>query len=120
MARLANLPRYQSLSDEIRSRIQAGEYGTGDRLPSEAELCRQHGVSRGTAVKAIEQLVAEGVAIRRQGSITEDDPEGKRIYITRGRNKHVKVTPASAGELLWIEQNLPQVARGIAAMENEA
>lgn len=70
MARLANLPRYQSLSEEIRLRIEAGEYGAGDRLPSEAELCRQHGVSRGTAVKAVEQLVSEGVAIRRQGSGT--------------------------------------------------
>ncbi len=70
MARSSNLPRYLSLSEEIHARIRSGAYGAGDRLPSEAELCRQHGVSRGTAVKAIEQLVAEGVAVRHQGSGT--------------------------------------------------
>ena len=64
------MPRYQSLSEEIQSRIEAGEFAAGDRLPSEAELCREHGVSRGTVVKAIEQLVAQGVATRRQGSGT--------------------------------------------------
>ncbi len=70
MARVANMPRYLSLSEDIQSRIDAGEYRSGDRLPSESELCRAHGVSRGTVVRAIEQLVAEGVAIRRQGSGT--------------------------------------------------
>ncbi len=70
MARPLTMPRYLSLSEEIQSRIEAGEYEAGDRLPSEAELCRQHGVSRGTAVKAIEQLVVHGIATRRQGSGT--------------------------------------------------
>lgn len=70
MARPANTPRYLSLSEDIQSRIHAGEYTSGDRLPSESELCREHGVSRGTVVRAIEQLVAEGIAIRRQGSGT--------------------------------------------------
>jgi len=70
MARSDQTPRYLSLSEHIQARIRAGEYGSGDRLPSEAELCRLHGVSRGTAVRAIEQLVAEGIAVRRQGSGT--------------------------------------------------
>ena len=70
MPRSTQTPRYMSLSEDIQSRIHAGEFVTGDRLPSEAELCRQHGVSRGTVVRAIEQLVSDGLAVRRQGSGT--------------------------------------------------
>ncbi|WP_421850531.1 GntR family transcriptional regulator [Oricola sp.] len=61
-------PRYQMLADLLRQRIGNGEYKPGDRLPSESELCVEHGVSRGTVVRAIEQLVLEGVVHRRQGA----------------------------------------------------
>ena len=70
MPRSVHMPRYLSLSQDIQTRIRAGEFESGDRLPSETELCRIYGVSRGTAVRAIKQLVAEGVAVRRQGSGT--------------------------------------------------
>ncbi len=56
------------LANELRQRIARGEYKPGDRLPSEAELCVDHGVSRGTVVRAIEQLVVEGAVHRRQGA----------------------------------------------------
>lgn len=61
-------PRYTALADTIRQAITSGDYLPGDRLPSEAELCRANGVSRGTVVKAIEQLVSEGFVHRKQGS----------------------------------------------------
>ncbi len=52
----------------MRAAIADGEYNPGDRLPSESELCLQHGVSRGTVVRAIEDLVREGIVYRRQGA----------------------------------------------------
>lgn len=61
-------PRYTALAETIRQAINAGDFLPGDRLPSEAELCRSNGVSRGTVVKAIEQLVSEGFVHRKQGS----------------------------------------------------
>ncbi len=63
-------PRYQALAETIRARIVSGDYLPGDRLPSEAELCAETGVSRGTAIRAIEQLVAEGIVFRQQGAGT--------------------------------------------------
>lgn len=59
--------RYGQVAHVMRTAIVSGELPPGTRLPSEAELRQRHGVSRGTVVKAIEQLVAEGVVIRRQG-----------------------------------------------------
>ncbi|MEO4042750.1 GntR family transcriptional regulator [Hoeflea sp. CAU 1731] len=61
-------PRYQVLAELLRSRIHDGDLIPGDRLPSEAELCLEFGVSRGTVVKAVEQLVSEGIVHRHQGS----------------------------------------------------
>ena len=36
-------------------------------MPSEGQLCRDFGVSRGTAIKAIEVLISEGLVHRKQG-----------------------------------------------------
>ncbi len=60
-------PRYAHLAETLRDGIRAGEWEPGDLLPSEAMLCRQFGVSRGTVVKAIEVLLADGLLQRRQG-----------------------------------------------------
>ncbi len=67
MERLSLAPRYQILAEELRRRIGTGEFKPGDRLPSETELCSANGVSRGTVVRAIERLVADGIVHRRQG-----------------------------------------------------
>jgi GntR family transcriptional regulator len=59
--------RYRTIADEMRQRIEAGEYGAGGLLPSEAELSAQHGVSRVTVRKALELLREEGLIDARQG-----------------------------------------------------
>src|SRR5690606_8572262 len=63
-------PRYSALADIVRERIKSGHYQPGARLPSEAELCAWMGGSSGTAVRAIEQLVSEGIVFRQQGAGT--------------------------------------------------
>lgn len=63
-----SLPRYRIMADALRAHILSGEHAVGDRLPSETDLARSYGVSRGTAVKAIDQLVAEGIVHKRQGA----------------------------------------------------
>lgn len=52
----------------LRQEIERGVFKPGDRLPSETQLCVNHGVSRGTVVRAIEQLVGDGIVHRRQGA----------------------------------------------------
>ncbi len=63
-------PKYLQIVEALRSSIAAGHYRNGARLPSEAELVRRFGVSRMTAVKAIQLLQQEGLLVRRVGSGT--------------------------------------------------
>lgn len=58
------------LADELRNRIHAGEWGPGDRLPSEPELARRGAVSRSSVRSAIAMLEEEGFVSRRHGSGT--------------------------------------------------
>jgi GntR family transcriptional regulator len=59
-----------SLAEELRSRILAGEWRPGDRLPSEPELARVRTVSRTSVRAAITVLEEEGYVSRRHGSGT--------------------------------------------------
>lgn len=61
-------PRYRLLAESLRSEIVAGAYKPGSQLPTEAELAKKFGMSRGTVVKAIDMLVAEGIVTKRQGA----------------------------------------------------
>ncbi len=57
---------YQYLADGISS----GRWKTGDKLPSEAELCRELDASRSTVRSAIERLIGLGLAQSFQGKGT--------------------------------------------------
>jgi GntR family transcriptional regulator len=59
--------RYQHIADELRRRVEAGEFGAGRLLPSEAELSKQFDSSRVTVRRALEVLREEGLVDSRQG-----------------------------------------------------
>jgi DNA-binding GntR family transcriptional regulator len=59
-----------SLAQELRARIQRGDWRPGDRLPSEPELARLQTVSRSSMRAAIAMLEEEGYVDRRRGSGT--------------------------------------------------
>jgi len=63
-------PVTTQINQIIRDRILNGAYHPGDRLPSEAELAGEFGVSRSTLRNAVSSLVTEGVIIRRHGNGT--------------------------------------------------
>ncbi len=50
--------------------INEGRYKPGDKLPTESEIVREHGVSRTVVREAFSQLQARGLIERRQGSGT--------------------------------------------------
>lgn len=66
----AGQPKYLRIVESLRSAIESGLYRDGSRMPSEAELVRQFGVSRMTVVKAMRQLQSERVLVRRVGDGT--------------------------------------------------
>ncbi len=60
-------PLYILVKEEIDDRIINGTYQPGERLPSEAKLAEEFGVSRATLREALRVLEKEGKVNRRQG-----------------------------------------------------
>ena len=56
------------VQDALRSRIADGQFTPGDRLPSEAQLTREFGVSRTVVREAIAALRSDGLVEPRQGA----------------------------------------------------
>lgn len=71
--------RYEEIAAYIRGLVAAGQ--PGDRLPSEAELCKRFGVSRMTARQGIAHLAADGLLYRRpgQGTFIADRPVARAL-----------------------------------------
>lgn len=67
MNRAANDTLHGTVSNFIRSKIYAKEWGPNKRIPSEHELMSEFGVSRGTVRKAIKTLVDEGLLQQEHG-----------------------------------------------------
>ncbi|MBX3652834.1 MAG: GntR family transcriptional regulator [Ramlibacter sp.] len=63
-------PLYQQIKGLILQSLQAGEWKPGEAIPSEMELAARYRVSQGTVRKAIDDLAAENLVVRRQGKGT--------------------------------------------------
>jgi GntR family transcriptional regulator len=63
-------PLYLQIKTLILQRLHAGEWKPGEPIPSEMELAARFGVSQGTMRKAIDELAAENLVVRRQGKGT--------------------------------------------------
>ncbi len=63
-------PLYQQIKSLILRSLQAGEWRPGEAIPSEIELALRFKVSQGTVRKAIDELAAENLLVRRQGKGT--------------------------------------------------
>jgi GntR family transcriptional regulator len=61
-------PLYLQLARKIGEALKAGRYQAHEALPSERLLSEGLGISRVTARKAIDQLVEQGLIVRRRGS----------------------------------------------------
>jgi DNA-binding LacI/PurR family transcriptional regulator len=62
--------KHLEISRHLLTEIAAGKYNLSDRLPSEAQLAKQFDVSRPTVIRALRDLLAEGIIERRAGSGT--------------------------------------------------
>ncbi len=60
---------HEQLTDRLRAELAAG-YRPGDRVPTEEQIMRAHGLSRVTVRRALQTLVDEGLLVRRQGKGT--------------------------------------------------
>ena len=122
------VPLYYQLELQLRDRVESGQWKAGDRLPTEAELAAQFGVSRITVRQALDRLEDDGLISRQRGrgtfvhsSVTpkiERDPE--RLYafeediLRQGMRPETRVlgleevpAPAHIAELLRVPAGQP-------------
>ncbi|ANI99381.1 GntR family transcriptional regulator [Polynucleobacter wuianus] len=63
-------PLYEQIKVMILASLQAAEWLPGAPIPSEIELAARYAVSQGTVRKAIDELAAQNLLVRRQGKGT--------------------------------------------------
>lgn len=102
----ASTPLYIQMANNLRQLIADGEMAIGDALPSERSLTEITGASRVTVRKAIDQLIEEGLLLRRRGAGTyiasriEQSGEGLTSFSADARRRGS--TPAS----IWLMKSL--------------
>ncbi|WP_406423872.1 GntR family transcriptional regulator [Streptomyces sp. NBC_00873] len=62
--------KFRQLAHEIRQQIRDGVWPVGGRVPTEKQLALNSGTSVSTVRRAVDELIAEGLVVRRQGSGT--------------------------------------------------
>lgn len=99
---------YRRISDGILSRLAAGEFPVGSRLPTERKLADAYGVSRASVREAIVALEMIGVLELRKGS---------GIYVmSLGTNKEVEKLDIGAFELLEARRGIESEVAALAAL----
>lgn len=74
-------PLYQQIKNLILRSLEEGEWKPGDVIPSEQDLAARFKVSQGTVRKAIDELAAENLVVRRQG---------KGTYVATHAERHIQ------------------------------
>ncbi|MBL8352691.1 MAG: GntR family transcriptional regulator [Burkholderiaceae bacterium] len=63
-------PLYRQIKDLITRELQGGVWKPGEAIPSELDLAARFKVSQGTVRKAVDELAADNLLVRRQGKGT--------------------------------------------------
>lgn len=63
-------PLYRQIKGLILQALEGGEWRPGEAIPSEVELAQRFNVSQGTVRKAIDEMAAENLLVRKQGKGT--------------------------------------------------
>jgi GntR family transcriptional regulator len=73
--------RYRVIADDLRRRIVAGEYPSGESLPRQADLAASYETKRAVIAEAVRVLEGEGMvrAVRRRGTVVQWPAVRRRI-----------------------------------------
>ena len=62
--------KYRQLVETLKGNILSGKYGNTNPFPSVRSLIRRHGLSNTTVLRALDELVKQGLIFRKQGAGT--------------------------------------------------
>ena len=98
MEPIKRVPIVQQVEDKIRQLIESGQYGPGEKLPAEMDLCQRLGVGRGTIREAFRLLQARGY-----------------VEIKPGRGAFVaeRLPGEDGGAVEWLVKNEMELREGI-------
>lgn len=105
-------PLYRQIKDLLLDGLRGGEWRPGEAIPSEIELAARFRVSQGTVRKAIDELAAENLLVRRQGKGTFVATHGE----PQVRFRFLRLTPDS-GEAVAAQRELLEFRRARASAE---
>ncbi|MBO0917114.1 GntR family transcriptional regulator [Streptomyces laculatispora] len=78
---------YLAVAGVLRTRILAGEWEIGERLPSRARLAEEYGVGRNVMQRAMDRLITDGLLEGRTGSGTYVRIPRERLRLIRSRHR---------------------------------
>jgi GntR family transcriptional regulator len=99
VVRQSPVPLYIQIDEELRGQIESGELGPLAQVPSETDLADHFSVSRMTARKALDRLVADGMLFRQPGKGTFVAP----TKIAHGASQGLSFSGAMAAQGLTAE-----------------
>lgn len=88
-------PLYRQIKTLLVQSLDRGEWRPGEAIPSEMELAARFQVSQGTVRKAIDELAAENMLVRRQGKGTFVSTHNE----ARVRYRFLRLSPDDGGEM---------------------
>ena len=107
-------PLYRQIKDFLVDCLARGEWGPGAAIPSEAELAQRFNVSQGTVRKAIDEMAAENLLVRRQGKGTfvasHDDPRSHYRFLRLIPDDGSMVESHSEPFACAVQEAAPEVA----------
>ncbi|MGW6706763.1 GntR family transcriptional regulator [Streptomyces sp. NPDC054956] len=87
---------YAKVADALRTRVRAGEWPVGTRLPSRARLAAEYSVGQSVTQRAMELLIIEGLLEGRTGAGTYVRVPRRRPRVVRSRRPE-PAAPGPAG-----------------------
>ncbi|MEU9044245.1 MULTISPECIES: FadR/GntR family transcriptional regulator [unclassified Kitasatospora] len=107
----SSIPRRISATEAVfghlRSAIERGDYAVGDKLPSEAELCRTLEVSRPVLREALRALQAMGLTVSKTG---------KGTFVVANTVEDPTFGDYAASDLLEVRRHVEIPVAGYAAL----
>jgi len=97
-------PLYEQIKILITQSLVSGEWRPGEMIPSEIDLAKRYKVSQGTVRKAIDELAAENILVRRQGKgtfVATHTEEKRKYYYLRVFNENGEKEDPISELLTW-------------------
>lgn len=102
----SKLPIYLQIVDLIETKIMNGELLPEEKLPPERKLAAMLGVNRSTVVRALDELTARAVIVRKQGSGTIVNAEKWGLFAGQSTNwRHYLTQGGFTPAAPYIRQN---------------